>query len=106
MLAISKKDTVAIIFCGSMKTLPMGISLINAFYGNQNQEITGLFSLPFIIYHIEQLLFGTFEAILLKNWVQKEVKKQTSSEHDHANIRSNNEENIEMGEAETINVKC
>jgi sodium/bile acid cotransporter 7 len=101
-----KKDSIAIMFCGAAKSLAMGISLINAFYGNQNQEITGLISLPFIIYHVEQLTFGAIAVILLKNWIQKELKTQTSTKSDNVNIRSKNEEDLQIGEAETMHAKC
>lgn len=102
----SKKDSVAIIYCGAAKSLAMGISLINAFYANENEELSGLLSLPLIIYHVEQLTFGALEGILLKKWVQKDLYKQTSAENNNMKIQSNNEENLEKGESEVIDVKC
>ncbi|CAF4421271.1 unnamed protein product, partial [Adineta steineri] len=72
----SEKDTVAIMFCGATKTLAMGIPLINALYGNSNKDLSGILSLPLIIYHVEQLIIGAIFVILLKNWVKKGIKKQ------------------------------
>jgi len=99
----SKKDTVAIMFCGAAKSLAMGVQLINALYGNQNQELIGLLSLPFIIYHVQQLTFGAIQVIILKKWVKKE---QTSTKNDNINIRSNNQEDIQMNKIETMDVNC
>jgi len=99
----SEKDTVAIMFCGATKTLAMGIPLINALYGNTNHDMSGILSLPLIIYHVEQLIIGAIEVILLKNWVKKGIKKQTSPQNDTINIQSKNTDNLET---ETINLKC
>jgi predicted Na+-dependent transporter len=41
-------------------------------YGNKHQDVSGVLSLPLIIYHVEQLIIGAIEVILLKNWVKKE----------------------------------
>jgi sodium/bile acid cotransporter 7 len=100
----SKKDSIAIMYCGASKSLAMGVSLINAAYGNENQEMTGLLSLPFIIYQVEDLILGAIGVIILKKWVQKEPKKQTSTKNDNVNIRSNNED-LGKGESETIDLK-
>ena len=59
-------------FCGATKTLAMGIPLINALYEHKNNEITGLLSIPLIIYHVLQLIIGAFQVILLKKWVRNE----------------------------------
>jgi len=44
--------------------------------------------------------------ILLENWVQNGLKKQTTVKHDNVNIRSNNERDLQKDAAETINVRC
>ena len=98
----SQKDTVAIMFCGATKTLAMGIPLINALYGNKTREITGLLSIPLIMYHVEQLIIGAFQVILLKKWIETTLKKQTST---HKHISSKNQDNIEITETQTINIK-
>jgi len=81
----------------------MGIPLINALYGNTNHDMSGILSLPLIIYHVEQLIIGAIEVILLKNWVKKRIKKQTSPQNDTINIQSKNKDDLET---ETINLKC
>lgn len=99
----SEKDTIPIMFCGSTKTLAMGISLINALYGNNNQSINGLFSLPLIIYHAEQLIMGAIEVIILKNWMKTKLKTNTLS--NTLNSRSSSENKLKTEEFEVINVK-
>ncbi|CAF1609529.1 unnamed protein product [Adineta ricciae] len=93
----SQKDTVAIMFCGATKTLAMGIPLISALYGNQRNDMSGVLSLPLIIYHVEQLVLGAIEVILLKNWVKKGLKREA--------LTHKTENDIELGEREVINVK-
>ncbi|UJR24737.1 hypothetical protein I4U23_006111 [Adineta vaga] len=88
----SEQDTIAIMFCGATKTLAMGIPLINALYGNQRQDMSGVLSLPLIIYHVEQLIIGAIEVILLKNWIKKRIAIE---------MKLRNNEN----EIEIINVK-
>ncbi|CAF1059310.1 unnamed protein product [Adineta steineri] len=102
----SRKDTVAIMFCGATKALTIGITLINAFYGNQNQDITGVLSLPMIIYHVEQLAIGAIEVILLKKWIERGINKQPSVQNDNINIPLKNTDDLQVVETETINVKC
>ncbi|CAF4272863.1 unnamed protein product [Adineta steineri] len=93
----SEKDTVAIMFCGATKTLAMGIPLINALYGNANKDLSGILSLPLIIYHVEQLIIGAIFVILLKNWVKKGIKKQ--------NIKLKNQDDLDAVESQTINIE-
>ncbi|CAF4077568.1 unnamed protein product [Adineta steineri] len=102
----SRKDTVAIMFCGATKALTIGITLINAFYGNQNQDITGVLSLPMIIYHVEQLAIGAIEVVLLKKWIERGINKQTSVQNDNINIPLKNTDDLQVVETEIINVKC
>lgn len=56
----SEKDTIAIMFCWATKTLAMEIPLRNALYGNHNQDMSDIISLPLIIYHVEQLIYGIY----------------------------------------------
>jgi hypothetical protein len=57
--------------------------------------MTDLFPLALIIYHVEQFIFGAVAIILLENWVQNGLKKQTTVKHDNVNIRSNNERDLQ-----------
>ncbi|CAF1497411.1 unnamed protein product [Rotaria magnacalcarata] len=94
----SEKDSIAIMFRSASKTLAMGISVINALYGNTNQALTGLLSLPLIIYHAEQLIIGAVQVVLLKNWIKNKLK-------DNTNIQSTNEDEAKTDELEIINVE-
>ncbi|CAF3923980.1 unnamed protein product [Rotaria sordida] len=102
----SEKDTVAIMFCGVMKNLGMGIPLINALHDNTNQYIGDLLPLPLIIYHTEQLLIGTIQVILLKHWIEKKFNKPTQTLKHNTYVQSNNEDELKTDESETINVAC
>lgn len=52
----SVEDAIAMSMCVSTKTVALGIPIISAVYGGN--EKAGLFSLPLIIYHAEQILIG------------------------------------------------
>ncbi|CAF3688029.1 unnamed protein product [Rotaria sp. Silwood1] len=79
----SREDTVAIMFCGATKTVAMGVPLINILYTGGDQEVIGLLSLPLIMYHVEQLILGAIEALLLKKWVTTGIKKQSTMVNDN-----------------------
>ncbi|CAF4071608.1 unnamed protein product [Rotaria sordida] len=101
----SEKDTIAIMFCGVMKSLSMGILLINALYDNTNQYISGLLSLPLIMYYVVQLSIGAIQVILLKNWIEKKLNKPTQILKHNAHIQSQNEDELKRNESKNINVK-
>ncbi|CAF1356168.1 unnamed protein product [Adineta ricciae] len=90
----SERDTVAMMFCGAMKSLVMGIPLINALYGNSHQEISSVLALPLIVNQVEQLLLGAIEVILLKNWIMNKSREQVTAKED-----------LKMNELETVNIK-
>ncbi|UJR23031.1 hypothetical protein I4U23_026057 [Adineta vaga] len=97
----SERDTIAIMFCGAMKSLAMGFPLINALYGNKNPDISGVLSLPLIVNQIEQLLLGAIEVILLKKWITNKAKMQVPTQKDQLI----NKDDHTVNELETINVK-
>jgi sodium/bile acid cotransporter 7 len=66
----SREDTVAIMFCSATKTVAKGIPLITAVNSTNNQDLIGLFSLPLILYHVEQLILGAIEVVLLQHWLK------------------------------------
>jgi len=92
----TKSDTIAIVFCGASKSLAMGISLMNAFY--HNETLISLLSLPFIIYHIEQLIFGAIWATLLIKW---NSNQQTSQDDQITDIPLNNQSHFTPIELES-----
>ncbi|CAF3008609.1 unnamed protein product [Rotaria sp. Silwood2] len=79
----SREDTVAIMFCGATKTVAMGVPLINILYTGGDQEVIGLLSLPLIMYHVEQLILGAVEVLLLKKWVTTGIKKNSTTLNDN-----------------------
>jgi sodium/bile acid cotransporter 7 len=66
----SREDTIAIMFCSATKTVVKGVSLINTVNSTNNQDLIGLFSLPLIVYYVEQQILGAFEVILLQHWLK------------------------------------
>jgi sodium/bile acid cotransporter 7 len=67
----SREDTIALMFCSSTKTLAKGVPVIAAVFANSNQGLIGLLSLPLILYHIEQLMLGSIEVLLLQRWLKQ-----------------------------------
>jgi predicted Na+-dependent transporter len=102
----SKQDIVAIMFCDTMKSLAMGISIKNTFFENENQEMTDLLFLPVVIFHVDQFILGPYDVVVLKKWLQKELKKPVSTINGHQPIRSRHEDNLQLDEAENININC
>ncbi|KAF9957803.1 hypothetical protein BGZ72_001325 [Mortierella alpina] len=67
---LSKKDTVAILFCGATKSVAMGIPMIKILYSSSSgSALAGLLATPLLIYHVEQLFSGAFMVGWLKKWV-------------------------------------
>ncbi|KAF9290852.1 hypothetical protein BGZ68_005924 [Mortierella alpina] len=67
---MSKKDTVAILFCGATKSVAMGIPMIKILYASSSgSALAGLLATPLLIYHVEQLFSGAFMVGWLKKWV-------------------------------------
>ncbi|KAF9939152.1 hypothetical protein BGZ67_009898 [Mortierella alpina] len=67
---LSKKDTVAILFCGATKSVAMGIPMIKILYSSSTgSALAGLLATPLLIYHVEQLFSGAFMVGWLKKWV-------------------------------------
>ncbi|KAG0028956.1 hypothetical protein BGZ81_004263 [Podila clonocystis] len=67
---MSKKDTVAVLFCGATKSVAMGIPMIKILYSS-NAGSAGLLATPLLIYHVEQLFSGAFMVGWLKRWVAR-----------------------------------
>ncbi|KAG0366926.1 SBF-like CPA transporter family-domain-containing protein [Gamsiella multidivaricata] len=69
---MSKKDTVAILFCGATKSVAMGIPMIKILYSSETgSALAGLLATPLLIYHVEQLFSGAFMVAWLKKWVNR-----------------------------------
>ena len=59
-LSFSKEDQIAAIFCGSTKSLVHGVAIGKVLF--PNAAIFGLVLLPVMLYHLQQLILGSFLA--------------------------------------------
>lgn len=85
-------------YCGSTKTVSMGIPLINVLYSESSYGVVGVLSLPLLMYHVLQyvlpqiipihlltlsvnlrLFMGNFQVEFLKKWVLKHKQPSQSS---------------------------
>ncbi|KAF8059141.1 RCH1 [Scenedesmus sp. PABB004] len=66
LLRVRRPDAVAVVICGSTKTVALGVPLINVMYGNV--PTAGLLAMPLIIYHALQVLLGGLLIAPLRAW--------------------------------------
>jgi sodium/bile acid cotransporter 7 len=66
LLRLSRADVVAVVICGSTKTVALGVPLINVMY--KQVPYAGLLAMPLIIYHALQVLLGGLMLDTLKKW--------------------------------------
>jgi sodium/bile acid cotransporter 7 len=59
-LSFSKEDQIAAIFCGSTKSLVHGVAIGKVLF--PSAAIFGLVLLPVMLYHLQQLILGSFLA--------------------------------------------
>ncbi|EPB83830.1 hypothetical protein HMPREF1544_09404 [Mucor circinelloides 1006PhL] len=77
----SRKDAVAIMYCGATKTVSMGIPLINVLYSDSSYGVVGVLSLPLLMYHICQLFIGNFQVPMLKKWIENDPVEDDISDN-------------------------
>ncbi|KAJ1548177.1 hypothetical protein HK096_002682 [Nowakowskiella sp. JEL0078] len=65
VLILNLAYVIAVVFCSSTKTIALGIPLINVIFSRDPN--IGIISTPLLMYHAEQLIFGSF----LVTWFQK-----------------------------------
>ncbi len=63
LLGFSRGDTIAGAFCGTKKSLASGVPLAKVMFGNS--PALGMIILPFVIYHLLQLVTAS---ILARRW--------------------------------------
>jgi sodium/bile acid cotransporter 7 len=68
-LRASDRDAIAVAMCAGTKTVALGIPIIQAVYADN--KAAGLLSLPLIIYHAEQILFGSLLTAPLARWAAR-----------------------------------
>ena len=66
VLRLSRADAVAVVICGSTKTVAMGVPLISVMY--KEVPYAGLLALPLIVYHALQVLLGGVMLGPLRKW--------------------------------------
>ncbi|KAF6262357.1 SBF-like CPA transporter family-domain-containing protein [Scenedesmus sp. NREL 46B-D3] len=66
VLRLSRADVVAVVICGSTKTVALGVPLINVMY--KQVPYAGLLAMPLIIYHALQVLLGGLMLETLRKW--------------------------------------
>ncbi len=59
-------DTITFMFCGSTKTLALGVPLITAMYPNSTSGFVGLVTLPLVLYDVEQIIVSSIVIIILQ----------------------------------------
>ncbi|OLL27050.1 putative membrane protein [Neolecta irregularis DAH-3] len=86
----SKKQAIAIAYCGAGKTPAVGIPLIHSQYQGFSQIIRGKLTIPLVLYQGEQLVIGQILTGLGRWWVAREAKGQErkSNKSIHPNDQS------------------
>ena len=60
----------ALLFCGTQKTVAMGIPLLNTIF--EDNPKLGIFVVPLLLWHPLQLLVGSLAATRIAKWVEAE----------------------------------
>eukprot|EP00201_Polytomella_parva_P020234 CAMPEP_0175044406 /NCGR_PEP_ID=MMETSP0052_2-20121109/3783_1 /TAXON_ID=51329 ORGANISM="Polytomella parva, Strain SAG 63-3" /NCGR_SAMPLE_ID=MMETSP0052_2 /ASSEMBLY_ACC=CAM_ASM_000194 /LENGTH=436 /DNA_ID=CAMNT_0016307689 /DNA_START=261 /DNA_END=1571 /DNA_ORIENTATION=+ len=67
-LRLDKKDVIAFTICASNKTLALGMPIIFDVF--KNSPRAGAMSLPLLMYHVTQILFGSIFVRPMSLWIQ------------------------------------
>lgn len=70
----NRRDTVSIMLCGPAKTAALGVSLVSAQYGADNNKL-GVLLVPLVLYQAEQVLTAQVLVTFMKKWIHAEDKK-------------------------------
>ena len=65
----SRGDVVAAVFCGTHKSLTLGLPLLNLVFGSESKELP-ILSIPLLMYHPLQIVCGSVLAPHLKTWMR------------------------------------
>lgn len=91
----SKKDTVAVMFCGAAKTAALGVSLISSQYGDDTPYL-GKLLVPLVLYQSEQVITASWLVPFFKKWSQDEDEKASTESVDlETGLSNNSESNID-----------
>ncbi|KAJ1553918.1 hypothetical protein HK096_005814 [Nowakowskiella sp. JEL0078] len=70
LLLLFMAYVIAVVFCASTKTLALGIPLINVLFASDPN--IGIISTPLLMYHAEQLIFGSIMVTWFQKWSKDE----------------------------------
>jgi len=84
-LSFSLEDRIAGMFCSTHKTLALGIPLITAIY--EEYDNVGLYTLPLLIYHPAQIIFGAYISPKLARMVENNGTTAVAPSEEDANIK-------------------
>ena len=90
LLQFTKKDSISILFCASQKTVALGIPLIKVIF--EGRTDIGVLSIPILVYHAQQLVFGAILVPYLLKWCPRQDMIENS---EHNQIES---ENLELND--------
>ena len=79
------KDRITALFCCTHKTLAMGIPLITTIYDNGSNNNIGLYTIPLLIYHPSQIVYGSIMAPYLKEMVSNSDSNDDNNNNDNNN---------------------
>ena len=82
----SKQDSISILYSGSQKTVALGIPLIKVLF--EGRSDIGLLSIPILVYHAEQLVFGAVLVPYLLKWCPRNEENLSSISLDSVNANS------------------
>ncbi|SCV05695.1 LANO_0H13146g1_1 [Lachancea nothofagi CBS 11611] len=74
----SKKDSIAIMFCGAAKTAALGVSLVSSQYGSDSPHL-GKLLVPLVLYQSEQVMTANLLVPFLKRWASDECEDEDTS---------------------------
>jgi SBF-like CPA transporter family (DUF4137) len=81
-LWLDRRDTVAVMICGSTKTVALGVPLLSVMFADV--RAAGLLALPLIVYHALQILLGGLLLGRLRAWCLNDDKRGVVNNDDTA----------------------
>lgn len=68
---VSKRETIAICFCGAAKTTALGIPMVSAIWGHNSELQQSQLEIPVVLYTTEQIFFAQLLVYVFKNWLER-----------------------------------
>ena len=77
---MSKRETIAICFCGAAKTTALGIPLVAALFGSASNLKQSAIEIPVVLYTTEQVFFAQIFVYGFKWWLRRGLDKERDPE--------------------------